>query len=242
MIRIAIVEDNKKDRSLLQEIFKRYESETGETVQVSAFDRAETFLYGYKPVYDVVFLDIMLPNMNGMEVAEQLRKYDSEVAIIFVTDMRQFAIQGYKVNALDYFIKPASYFDVKLRLDKVRLMKQLRLPSVVIHIPGQGDLAMSSDEVYYIEVMDKELTYHTRKGNFLARSVGLKKLEKELAASGFFRCSSSYLVNLKLCKELRGDEVIVGEGDILKISRGMKSQFVTKLSETFIRIGGGYKC
>ncbi|MDE5721377.1 MAG: LytTR family DNA-binding domain-containing protein [Clostridia bacterium] len=235
MLSIAVVEDTKEDTVLLCDILNRYQDETGQPVKVSTFASAEEFLYDYRPVYDVIFMDIMLPSSNGMAAAEKLRQIDSEVAIIFVTDMRQFAIQGYKVNAMDYFIKPASYFDVKLRLDKINLLKQLSLPAVVIHMPGQSNIAMSSDDIYYIEVMNKELTYHTRKGNYSTRSFGLRKLEQKLSDNGFCRCSSSYLVNLKWCRELHGNEITVGN-DILKISRGMKTDFVTRLSETFTHL------
>lgn len=236
MLSVAVVEDTQKDTSLLCELLNRYQEETGQKVDIKTFSGAEKFLYDYRPVYDVVFMDIMLPSMNGMQAAEKLRETDGNVAIIFVTDMRQFAIQGYKVNAMDYFIKPAKYFDVKLRLDRIVMLKQLLKPAIIIHIPGQKDIAMPSDEIYYIEVTDKELVYHTCRGNYSTRSFGLRKLGQELSQNGFYRCSASYLVNLLWCKELRGDEVKVGE-DYLKISRGMKQEFITKLSKAFTAMG-----
>jgi DNA-binding LytR/AlgR family response regulator len=232
MLNIAIVEDSPKDLSALKNILKRYEADTGIRIgTISEFDRGETFLQNYKPIYDIVFMDIMLPYMTGMDTAKALRKIDEEVSLIFVTDMKQFAIEGYRVNASDYFVKPASYFDVKLRLDKLQVKKENRLPTVVIHIPGEGDKVFTSQEVYYIEIMNKDLTYHTVRGNYSTRNVSLKKLEDKLAESGFCRCSSSFLVNLRHCKELRAEEVVVGR-DTLKISRGMRSEFVTRLSES----------
>ena len=237
MLSIAIVEDSPKDRNALERHIQRYQKETQQEIQLNSFDQAEIFLDRYRAVWDVVFMDIMLPGMDGMTAAGKLRKLDSEVALIFVTDMRQYALGGYKVGALDYFIKPVEYYDVKLRLDRISFMKEMRLPSVFIHMPGAGDLALSSQDIYYVEVMDKELTYHTTKGNFQSRSTGLRKLEESLEPHGFCRCSSSYLVNMKWCRELRDTEVVVA-GDVLPLSRGMKTRFVTRLSDQLMRSFG----
>ena len=234
MLAVAIIEDSAQDRAALDRHIRRYQRETGQEIQIKAFDRAETFLENYKAVYDVIFMDIMLPGMDGMKAAERLRRLDGEVALIFATDMRQYALGGYKVGALDYFVKPVEYYDVKLRLDRIALLKESAAPAIVIHLPGTGDVALSSREVYYIEVMDKELTYHTGQGAYRCRSVGLKKLEEELAPCGFCRCSSSFLVNLRWCRELREAEVNVA-GDLLPVSRGMKQKFVTRLSEHMAR-------
>ena len=90
--------------------------------------------------------------------------------------------------------------------------------------------------------MDKQLTDHTTKGEYSARGQGLKKLESELSGHGFGRCSSSYLVNLRWCREGTGDEVVV-DGERLKISRGMKKEFVTRLADVLVgtadACGGG---
>ena len=99
MFRAAIVEDSETDRRALQGHLDRYAKESDFALAVDAYDRAETFLGSYKPVYDVVFLDIMLPYMNGMDAAEQLRRLDDKVPLIFVTDMAQYALRGYKVGA-----------------------------------------------------------------------------------------------------------------------------------------------
>ena len=238
MLHIAIIEDSPKDREELIGHIRRYQKEANQEIQIETFGRAEVFLENYKAVYDVIFMDIMLPGLNGMDAAQKLRKLDSEVALIFTTDLRQYALGGYKVGALDYFLKPVGYYDVKLRLERIAFLKASRLPAILIHLPGTGDLAVSSQDLYYVEVMNKELTYHTSKGVYKSRSVGLKKLEEDLEEHGFCRCSSSYLVNLRWCRELRDAEVNVA-GDVLPVSRGMKQKFVTRLSEQMARAAIG---
>lgn len=238
MLSVAVVEDDKNEAEALLSALKRYKADTGEEMDVCLYNDAEKFLKNYKTVHDVIFMDIELPYMNGMEAAAEIRKIDGSVAIIFVTNMAKYAVQGYKVGALDYFLKPISYFDLKLRIEQVRLSKNDSIPVITVPLSG-GMKSILSSKVYYIEIMDHSLTYHTEDGNFsLSRGASLKKLEKQLENAGFSRCSSSYLVNLKWCSEIKTDTVKVGR-DTLKISRGMKKDFITQLSETVMKRWAG---
>jgi DNA-binding LytR/AlgR family response regulator len=184
-----------------------------------------------KKDFNVVFMDIELPSMNGMKTAAEIRKTNTVLPIIFVTNAAKYALQGYSVGAMDYFLKPVGYYEMRLRLDQIRRNRAATLPVVSISIPGMKVQVLSS-EIYYVEIMDHELTWHTVKGDFtVSRGESLKNIEKRLSALGFCRCSSCYLVNLKYCTELRGDEAIVA-GNALKVSRALKKNFVTALSET----------
>lgn len=232
MLSVVVIEDDSNYSNALKALLLKYSHDSGEEIKVSVFGNAEDFLNNYKPLYDIIFMDIRLPGMDGMEAAEELRQIDTETAIIFITDMKQFAVRGYKVNALDFFVKPVSYFDLKLRLDRYRMIKKTLLPPIVIHLSGIGDKIMSSDNLYYIEIMNQDLTYHTANGIFTSRSVGLKALEADLHQRGFARCSASCLVNLRWCEEINKDSVNVN-GKTIKISRGLKRDFITRLSNYF---------
>ncbi len=238
-MRAAIVEDSEKDREALLGGLGRYARENAISLRTDVFENAEAFLENYSAVYDVVFMDIVLPGLSGMEAAARLRKQDGDVALIFVTDMRRYALQGYKVGALDYFLKPVSYFDLKMRMDMIAMTRKRSVGSITVHVARQGDCRLSMDDIYYIEVMNRDLTYHTVKGKITERRA-LKSLEKELAGHGFHRCSASFLVNLRWCTGIRGDTVTVA-GDELKISRGMKAEFLSHLDEVFSPAPGTVK-
>lgn len=229
MIRIAIVEDTKEDASKLRRHLNRYAEENNQQISIKVFENGSVFLTEYSPVYDVVFMDIVMPLIDGLTVAQKLRMKDESVPLVFVTDMAQYALEGYKVNAMDFFVKPITYFDLKLRMDRISKLLQRKSASVAIRMSGKGTAAVDSRDICYIEVIDKEMIYHTTAGTFTTRSNGLKKLASDLERFNFVRCSSSYLVNLHWVTRLSDDTVTVA-GDCLKISRGQKKEFLSKLS------------
>lgn len=231
MYQVAIIEDETKAVENLRLALTRYGKETGETFQLHIFRDAELFLTNYKPKYDMVFMDIVLPGMNGLDAARKLRKFDEEVCLVFITSMAQFAIKGYEVNALDYFVKPFKYYDLKMRLDRMRKIIGKRGQTLPIPVAG-GTKNVTSDDIYYIEVKGHNLIYHTKDGVVTSRGGPMKDLEEKLKTVGFSRCGVGYLVNLRYCKQIRGDEVLVKE-DWLKISRAKKKEFVDAMSAFF---------
>ena len=140
MIKIAIVEDEHAYAMQLQEYLHTYEKENGEVFEISLFSDGDEIVHKYKPIYDIILMDIEMKFMDGMSAAEEIRKVDTEVVIIFITNMPQYAIRGYAVEALDYVLKPISYFAFSQRLNraigriKKRISKTISININVVYV------------------------------------------------------------------------------------------------------------
>ena len=117
-IKVAIVEDEATVQELLKGYFTEFQKTSEETFSLSVFNNGEAFLDKFKPVYDMVLMDIEMPGINGMETAERLRKIDKNVVLIFVTNLAQYALKGYEVDAIDFAVKPLSFEDFALKIKK----------------------------------------------------------------------------------------------------------------------------
>lgn len=118
MIRAIIAEDDLQCYTTLAQFLNDYGQETQQTFRITHYDNGEDLVEHYTPEYDLILLDVDMPFMDGMMAAEHIRKIDPEVVIIFVTNLAQYAIQGYSVNALDYILKPLNYFSFSQRLTR----------------------------------------------------------------------------------------------------------------------------
>ena len=227
MIRIAIVEDETLFVEQLQNYIRRYQEESGREIRISVFADGEDITENYNGEYDIILMDIQMRFMDGMTAAEKIRELDQEVIIMFITNMVQYAVRGYQVDAMDYVVKPVEYFAFSQKLDKAigRLQKKTQ---ITITIPTEHGLQkMPVSDVYYIESRGHNAIYRTVRGEFVARAA-LKELEDTLGEYGFFRCGKGFLVNMKRVDGVIGNDCIVHEEKI-PISRIRKKEFMEQL-------------
>lgn len=121
MVSVALIEDDDRIAGELVGYLERYAKESEGAVEFNTvrFPDAISFLEGYKPRYDLVLMDIMLPEMDGLMASKKLREYDPNVMLVFVTNMSQLAVKGYEVSAFDFMVKPVRYGDFTLKLDRI---------------------------------------------------------------------------------------------------------------------------
>lgn len=228
MLNIAIVEDEKKAADILLSYFATYKERTGEQFRAVVFENPILFLTNYSSNYDMVFMDIELPNMNGMEASRKLREIDKTVALIFVTNMSQYAVKGYEVGAFDYIVKPVTYYDFALKLE--RALESIRSRDMVkILVPVDDAVkCITALELVYVEVLDHKLIYHTTDGVY-ATTGSLKALEQKLLNADFAKCNNCYLVNLRYVTGLSGFTVTVN-GEKLQVSHPRRKEFKRALN------------
>ena len=137
MIRIATVEDDVRDRVALKNHLHRYEKENNQKFSIVEFQDGEDIITNYAAEYDLILMDIEMTFLNGMKAAEKIRELDTDVVIVFITNAPQYAIQGYKVNALDYMLKPISYFSFSETMSRaLRKVKTKEKEYIAISMKG----------------------------------------------------------------------------------------------------------
>lgn len=229
MIKIAIVEDEHAYAMQLQEYLHTYEQENGEVFEISLFSDGDQIVNKYKPVYDIILMDVEMKFMDGMSAAEEIRKVDTEVVIMFITNMPQYAIRGYAVDALDYVLKPVSYFAFSQRLNRaIGRMKKRETKMISLSIKG-GMVRLDVANVTYVESQGHTLIFHTVSGDYETTGT-MKEMEKELAEQNFFRGNKGYLVNLAHVDGVK-DGCAVVRGEYLLISRARKKEFLETLTK-----------
>jgi len=232
VIHVAVVEDEKKEQALLQGYLNRFSAENNVTFEVDIFSDPVLLLDSYQPIYDIIYMDIQMPHINGMEAARRLRALDQKVLLVFVTNLTQYAIEGYEVSALDYVLKPVQYYSFAMKLTRA-LWRVEQIQEDALNIStGNGTARVNLRDVKYIEVRDHLLTYYTIDGSY-SELGALSKLEQKLIGKGFARCSSSCIVNLKYASGVKGYRLSLSDGTELRISQPRKKRFMAAYQDYF---------
>ena len=227
MVRIAIVEDDPAQVKLLREYLDRYAGERECTFKISCYGDGEGIAQNYQGDFDIILMDIDMPFVNGYEAAQMIRSRDPEVVILFITNLTQYAIKGYSVGALDYVLKPVTYFAFSEFMARAvgRIKKKEEAYLTIRQGGGVQKLAVS--EILYVESRDHYLFYHTKSGVY--RTPGkISEAERQLGASGFLRCHVGYLINPEYASGFADDCVRVGQAAI-PVSRSRKKAFFQDL-------------
>ena len=221
-VNIAIIEDDKEAAARLVKMLDRFGAESGLIMNKRIFGFSTEFLENYKSGYDIVFMDIVLPDMDGMTAAKKLRESDKSVVLIFVTNMSQYAINGYEVGAADFIVKPFEYEHFAIKMQ--RIIGRLNIHDVILPVKTtDAVISVAASDLKYVEVRGHELIYHTTHGNYSSYG-SLSKVEHRLEEMSFVRCNSYYLVNPRYVESINNNAAVVG-GDTLNISYAKRKSF-----------------
>lgn len=235
LIRVAIVDDDLTIQNRLKQYINDYEKEKKEKFKVTTYNDAADIVEHYKGHYDIIFMDIQMEKMDGLTAAGKIREVDKKAIIIFVTNMAGYAIQGYKVDALSYVVKPIVYVDFAQQLDKALSKIALSKSAFLLVTVGSEIIRLDITKISYMESIEHKIYIHLE-NETIAIYNSLSKLEQLVKKYHFARCNSCFLVSLKHVERVEKDTVIVN-GEALVVSRSKKKNFMNALAEY---IGGDF--
>ena len=230
---IAIVEDDAGIRQQLSAYIGKFYEEDPCRYKLSVFTDGDEILEDFRADYDLILLDIQMKRLNGLKTAEKIRRLDEDVCLVFVTNLANYAIKGYSVQAFDFVLKPVNYMMLKQLLQRVDKLVSARQQQYVTLPTELGLTRIEVSHIYYVETGGRFLVIKTDQGEYRMRDT-MKNMEGQLEKYGFFRCNNCYLVNLKHVERADGSTIYVNKEE-LTISRPRYKAFM----ETLTRYWGG---
>lgn len=218
MIKIAFCDDDMEVLHQMNELLDRYRVERNEDITYAAFQSPFELLTeiekGIRP--DILFLDVVMPGQNGMDVAKEIRQYDTNMKIIFLTSSPEFAVESYSVGAYFYQLKPIweeSFFRL---MDAVLAECEKKKKNSLILRSKDGITRIDLQQLEYCEVLGRKLLFHLENGAVLESAGSLDDLAGQLMQyCNFFRPHRSFLVNMEYIQNISSRSIkMVNDAEI----------------------------
>lgn len=222
MIKIGLCDDNNLYIDQLYKILKNISHSNNINVEITSFTSGEdlvAFCSCHPNYFDILFLDILMGEMNGINTAQAIRKIYSDIYIVFVTNSKEYALDSYSVNAYNYILKPFSNESIsEIFLDlyeKVNLNRKN-----IVYVKSNQDIyTLHLNKVVYFESNLRKITAHMNNGEKITFYNKMSNLENEIKNSEFIRCHRSFLVNLIYIKNIVELDVITTDNNYISISK-----------------------
>ena len=227
MIKIAFCDDEMEVLHQMNELLDRYQVERNEDITYAAFQSPFELLTeiekGIRP--DILFLDVVMPGQNGMDVAKEIRQYDTNMKIIFLTSSPEFAVESYSVGAYFYQLKPIweeSFFRL---MDAVLAECEKKKKNSLILRSKDGITRIDLQQLEYCEVLGRKLLFHLEDGAVLESAGSLDDLAGQLMQySNFFRPHRSFLVNMEYIQNISSRSIKMVNDAVIPIPHGKCSE------------------
>lgn len=218
MIKVAICDDDNKICKNLHTIVEKYFLTKDRLVWIMEFKSGNRLLVSHVR-FDIIFLDIEMPGLNGIETALKLRKWDVNSKIIYVTNYEKYKTSAYKVHAFDYIDKPIDTERVAAVLDDVIYYLDNKTEKQKYAFKTEeGIITLDLDEIFYFEYLARKVVIHGTEGNYIAR-YKLKELMEKFEQYNFASPHKSFIVNMFYIKSIKGFDIFIENGDKIPLAQ-----------------------
>lgn len=209
-MKIAVCEDNKEELDWLCQTIHGWCLENKVSAEIIPFADAASFSFLLSDVvFDALFLDIKMPGEDGLALAKRLRKEAYDMSIVFVTGEKEYMMEGYEVEAVNYLLKPVEVDKVFQCLERIYQKYHKQEPFVVLKT-GETTVKLLQREIYMVEVFGHTLVYTTEKGTFEVIS-SMKEAKQELQENLFVICHRGVLINLMYVESIGKNSLILSD-------------------------------
>jgi DNA-binding LytR/AlgR family response regulator len=229
MINIAICDDEQYITEQLKGVLIDYQAQIAESIDCDIFHSGESLLLTQKR-YDIIFLDIYMPGIDGLEVAKRIRKEDLIVEIIYLTNYSGLTKEALSVHAFEYLEKPVKKNEIFYQLDEViariihRRLSQESNHHIIEFEGGKTKIKLPVDDIYYFERKDRKVKVVTKKGDFTLYE-SLASIEEKLKKYDFVLSHQSFIVNICNMKDYVKDEITMMNNDIIPLAQKRSAEF-----------------
>lgn len=219
MLRIAICDDSREDRKTILDFVCDYYKRHDVDAQIEDYETAGKLLSAGE-TYDIYLLDVIMPDMTGIETAKRLLKKNEAPVIIFITSSLESAVDGYRVNAAGFVLKPLIKQDFEETLRRVMEQNFKSRESSITIVHNRVPMELKLNRILYLENRLHRVYIVLRNGDILSIHQKLNELQKELKPQTcFLRCHQSYIVNLNYVEALEPMGFLMINGQNVPISR-----------------------
>lgn len=220
MIKIAICDDEEYYRGKIQKLLVSYLTGKNLEYDIRMFLSGEDFLAEQDNLvkYDIVFMDINMNEVDGIETAKRIRSFHSDTYIVFVTAFISYVLEGYKVNAVRYIMKDTLETSVEECMDAV--LRKMKLQKVSFGFI-EGERTLYTDNLLYVESSKHKAVFYYLESGLVHYQIydKLDNIEAKLSPYGFLRIHKSYLVNMRHIQKISNYQVVLDTGECLSVPR-----------------------
>lgn len=229
MLNIAICDDNIGDLSNMVSLIGDYQAlqRDKNSIHTSSFQNAFDLIASMEggQNYDLVLLDVLMPYLTGMDAAKEIRGFNQDAKIIFMTSSPEFAVDSYSVNAYYYALKPLWKEQLFVLLDRVIAESQIHLGNSLLIKSKTGLTRIYTSRLEFAEVVGRTIFYHLSDDAIIEATGTITQLENMLIDNpGFIRTHRSYIVNMEHIDTLRQREILMQTGYLVPLARANYNQ------------------